>query len=181
VTSPATTGPISHRLYRTEALERLMAPEQLDQPLSLARPKGWVIVLALALLVSFAGLWGVLGSVKDTATAQGTVVRTTTQPRASFDLALRLPRREAAGIHGGMAVRVVPLSGGATSVPWRGIVQWVSAVAPSDSSPRGKAEGQLRVHLDATTPQGADSLSRDRRYRVTIITGTHTPFQALIR
>jgi multidrug resistance efflux pump len=187
LTSSATTERVSDRLYRKEALERLMAPEKLDQLLSLARPKGWVTLLALALLLATAGLWVVWGSVTDTAMGQGAVVRIPTQGSSSLVLVLRLPQREAAVIRNGMAARVVPLTDGSTAVPWRGIIRSVSAkssrraaLSPGASSSGGE-EVQLRLRLDASPGHEAGILARGMRCSVTITTGKRSPLGAFIR
>jgi hypothetical protein len=187
VTNPVATDRLSHQLYRQEALERLMAAEQWDQRLSLARPKGWVTGLGLALLVAVAGLWGIWGSVAQTASAQGTVVRTTSSG-ASLDLVVRLPPSEAASIHSGMIARVVPVSGGSIANPWDGVVRSVSVVAsgwPAPTAVRGTARFGKAVRLSlrsaAAPVRETGFLAPGVRCTVTITTGKHSPFRAFIR
>jgi hypothetical protein len=186
MTSSATTDRMSHRLYRKEALERLMAPEQLDQLLSLARPKGWVTLIGLALLISSAGLWGIWGSVTDTTTGQGTLVQTAAERSASLDLVLQLPLSEAATIRNGMAARVVPLSEGSTPAPVRGIIRSVSVkqsgrAGSSSGAARGDNEVRLQLQLDAPLVHETKLLARGTRCAVTITTGKRSPLGAFIQ
>jgi len=50
-------------LFRSEALERLRSPEQLDSLLRLARPSAWAILLILAVIVALAVAWGFFGRI----------------------------------------------------------------------------------------------------------------------
>ncbi|MYW03572.1 HlyD family efflux transporter periplasmic adaptor subunit [Streptomyces sp. SID3343] len=48
--------------FRREALEALKAPEDLDAPIRLVRPRAWALLVALALLVSCTAAWSVTGT-----------------------------------------------------------------------------------------------------------------------
>jgi HlyD family secretion protein len=63
------------RIFRQVALERLASPEQLDQILRVTRPKAWIGLLALYLLVAAAITWGYQGSIPTTAIGRGVIVR----------------------------------------------------------------------------------------------------------
>ncbi|MBN1919688.1 MAG: NHLP bacteriocin system secretion protein [Anaerolineae bacterium] len=58
-------------LFRSAALEQLRSPDALDQLLQVTRPAGWLALLACALLLVAALLWGVFGSLPITVTGQG--------------------------------------------------------------------------------------------------------------
>lgn len=67
-----------HRpLFRKEALDRLSAPDRLDQALQIVEPRDWVAVSALGGLLALALVWSVVGSVPTAVTARGVV----THPR----------------------------------------------------------------------------------------------------
>ena len=55
------TAPTS--TFRKVSLERLSSPEQLDQKITVVPQIGWVAVVALALLVAAALVWGILGTI----------------------------------------------------------------------------------------------------------------------
>ncbi len=63
------------RLFRQEALDRLTAPEHLDTLLQATSPRAWLALAGLGILVVLGLLWGLLGSVPATVTAQGMLVR----------------------------------------------------------------------------------------------------------
>ena len=61
-------------LFRSAALEQLSSPDALDQLLQVTRPAGWLALLACALLLVAAFLWGVFGSLPITVTGQGVLL-----------------------------------------------------------------------------------------------------------
>ena len=50
-------------VFRKVSLDRLSSPEQLDQKLTVVSSKGWISLLALAVLVIAVVIWGVLGKI----------------------------------------------------------------------------------------------------------------------
>jgi multidrug efflux pump subunit AcrA (membrane-fusion protein) len=66
---------VKRPLYRKEALERLASPEQLDQLLQLTRPRGWLALGGLGLLLLFGLCWSIFGTIATTVEAQGMLVR----------------------------------------------------------------------------------------------------------
>lgn len=61
-------------LFRKVALDRLSSPEQLDQLMTVTTPRGWLVLLAMLVLLAAALGWGFLGSVATTVTGQGLLV-----------------------------------------------------------------------------------------------------------
>ncbi|GAA1807204.1 MAG: HlyD family efflux transporter periplasmic adaptor subunit [Actinobacteria bacterium] len=57
--------------FRFKALERQRQPDQLDSPLLLASPRGWVAVFTVLITTVMIGLWGFLGSIPRYADASG--------------------------------------------------------------------------------------------------------------
>ncbi|GGV66121.1 MULTISPECIES: HlyD family efflux transporter periplasmic adaptor subunit [Streptomyces] len=56
--------------FRQQALAKLNAPEELDLPVRLARPQGWLVLCVTLVAVAAACVWAVAGSVTSTVTAQ---------------------------------------------------------------------------------------------------------------
>ncbi|MFB7496225.1 HlyD family efflux transporter periplasmic adaptor subunit [Streptomyces sp. NPDC056161] len=52
--------------FRQQALAKLQSPEELDLPVRLARPQGWLALLVTVLVVAAATVWAVTGSVAST-------------------------------------------------------------------------------------------------------------------
>jgi HlyD family secretion protein len=63
------------RLFRRAALERLASPEQLDHMIRTTRPRTWMGLLALVLLIGLSLAWAVLGSVPTAYSGSGMIVR----------------------------------------------------------------------------------------------------------
>lgn len=61
--------------YRKADLDRLTSPEQLDQLLTVTTPRGWLALIAAAIIVASAGLWGLGGRVIDAIPGQCILVR----------------------------------------------------------------------------------------------------------
>jgi hypothetical protein len=68
--------------FRQRALARLRSPEELDMPIRLARPRGWLILAALAAVVVAGGVWSVVGGLPHDLAAPGIL----TYPEGSFSL-----------------------------------------------------------------------------------------------
>jgi multidrug efflux pump subunit AcrA (membrane-fusion protein) len=52
--------------FRQQALAKLQSPEELDLPVRLARPQGWLALLVTVVVVAGAAVWAVTGSVAST-------------------------------------------------------------------------------------------------------------------
>lgn len=62
---------MKHAIFRQAALDRLSTPEELDQALHVARPTGWLAMVAVAVLVGVAGVWSLVSTVPVKVDAQG--------------------------------------------------------------------------------------------------------------
>ena len=63
------------KLFRKEAQERLVSPEQLDQRMRITSSAGWIALLALGLLLVCAILWGVYGSIPTKVAGSGILMQ----------------------------------------------------------------------------------------------------------
>lgn len=61
--------------YRKTDLEKLTSPEQLDQLLTITTPKAWLALIAAAVIVVAAAVWGFAGQVAQTVPGQCILVR----------------------------------------------------------------------------------------------------------
>jgi HlyD family secretion protein len=66
--------PLSKRLFRESALERLSSPEQLDQQLQVTSPRGWIALLALWSVLAAIMVWSFVGSVPTREEGRGIIV-----------------------------------------------------------------------------------------------------------
>ncbi|MEU5208487.1 HlyD family efflux transporter periplasmic adaptor subunit [Streptomyces sp. NPDC020742] len=57
--------------FRQQALSKLQSPEEIDLPVRLARPQGWLVLTVTVLVVIAAAFWAVTGTVSSTLTASG--------------------------------------------------------------------------------------------------------------
>ncbi|MFI1561989.1 HlyD family efflux transporter periplasmic adaptor subunit [Streptomyces sp. NPDC020490] len=57
--------------FRRQALARLQSPEELDLPVRLARPQGWLVLSVTVAAMAAAAVWAVTGSVASTVGAPG--------------------------------------------------------------------------------------------------------------
>lgn len=62
-------------VFRKVSLDRLSSPEQLDQQIRVATPRGWVALGAVALLILSGGVWSVTGQISDKVTGSGILVK----------------------------------------------------------------------------------------------------------
>jgi multidrug efflux pump subunit AcrA (membrane-fusion protein) len=55
--------------FRQQALAKLQSPEELDLPVRLARPQGWLVLCVTVVVMAAASVWAVTGSVPSTVDA----------------------------------------------------------------------------------------------------------------
>lgn len=55
---------MAQEIFRKQALERLASPEQLDLLMPITRPRAWVALVGIGLLLIAALVWSVFGSIK---------------------------------------------------------------------------------------------------------------------
>lgn len=56
-------GVVQKSLFREEAMDKVLSPDELDRLMPVTDPKGWLALIALLALVAAAVVWGVFGSV----------------------------------------------------------------------------------------------------------------------
>lgn len=61
-------------IFRQTALERLSSPEQLDRLVAVTRPKAWIALLMLGVIVAAALVWGFLGRIPSRVEGQGILI-----------------------------------------------------------------------------------------------------------
>ncbi len=65
---------MSTELFRKSALETLSSPEQLDQMMKVTRPRSWIALSAMALVLFGAILWSVFGSLPTSVGGSGIII-----------------------------------------------------------------------------------------------------------
>lgn len=66
---------MSQGLFRQSSLDRLSSPEQLDSLITITSPKSWFALLALALILLTAVMWGIFGSIPTKVNSQGVIMK----------------------------------------------------------------------------------------------------------
>lgn len=66
---------MQERLFRKEALDRLSSPEELDQLMQITSPRSWLALLAIILLIVAGIAWGIWGSIAETTSGEGILIR----------------------------------------------------------------------------------------------------------
>lgn len=62
-------------IFRKEALERLSSPERLDSLTTVTTPRGWLALIAVAIVIGGALVWGIVGRTQDTISGNGIMLR----------------------------------------------------------------------------------------------------------
>ena len=93
------------KLFRKSALDRISSPEQLNEYIKVAGPGVWCILAALAVTFAAFFVWGVMGSIPETAEVRGTALDPAGRPLAVY---CYLPIDETRQLEVGMDVRVSP-------------------------------------------------------------------------
>jgi len=64
------------RIFRKVALDRLSSPERLDELMQATNPRGWIALMAVALVIVTAVLWGIFGNIPDRVHGDGILIKT---------------------------------------------------------------------------------------------------------
>ncbi len=67
---------MSNPLFRESALQSLTSPEQLDQLMQITRPRAWIALSAISVILAVAILWSIFGSLPTSVVGQGLVIKT---------------------------------------------------------------------------------------------------------
>jgi HlyD family secretion protein len=62
-------------MFRKTALESLAAPDQLDDALRITRPRAWIALAAILLILASALLWSIFGTLPASVDGQGIIMR----------------------------------------------------------------------------------------------------------
>ena len=65
---------MTKNIFRQESLERLSSPERLNQLMQVVKPKDWLPLTTLGLLVLLAIIWSLVGRVAVTVTGRGIIL-----------------------------------------------------------------------------------------------------------
>ena len=150
---------------RFKALERQRHPDQLDSPLLLATPRGWVAVFTVLITTVMIGLWGFLGSIPRYASASGLITfpgGVVTVESAVAGSLTGLTARSGERVAVGTAIATVRTPGGGlvgVTAPVNGRVVAVNAGVGSYVSPGDdliQIEQTADAELGATLLIGSD-------------------------
>ncbi len=132
------TYAMARQIFRKEALDRLASPEQLDQLMRVARPRAWVALAAVGLVLITALLWGFFGTIPTTVETQGVLLR-----------------------RGGVATVTAPIAGAVTDVSVMsgdGVADGQELLRLAPDAPRADA-----VEVPVRSPFAARVLQRSIR------------------
>ena len=62
-------------LFRKKAIDKLSSPEQLDTMMQVTSPGGWIALAGLGVILLFAVVWSVVGSIGIRVEGQGILIR----------------------------------------------------------------------------------------------------------
>lgn len=64
---------MNDKIFRKSALDRLSSPEQLDMTITVMKPRAWLILAGLIVIILAVGIWGVVGKIESTVSAVGMI------------------------------------------------------------------------------------------------------------
>jgi hypothetical protein len=98
-----------HPLFRRKALEKLQAPEQLDQLLTVTSPQAWLVLLGLATILIAAIVWAFVGNVETALEGNGMILPQADNPNR-LEAIIYMTIEDSHRVEVGMPVRVSPVS-----------------------------------------------------------------------
>jgi len=117
-------------VFRKVALDRLSSPEELDELLQVTRLRGWLLLVAVALVMAAGGVWSVVGSIPVTSQGQGVLMpaREPSVVRAPWSALVA----ELKVAEGDAVVEGQPLARLYTTAGDGGAGEWATLTAPAD-------------------------------------------------
>ena len=67
--------PAGEGLFRKSALDKLSSPEQLDVMMQVTSPMGWIALAGVGMILAFAAIWSVVGTIGIKVDGQGILIR----------------------------------------------------------------------------------------------------------
>ncbi|HEX6506856.1 MAG TPA: hypothetical protein VF221_04415 [Chloroflexota bacterium] len=128
--------PWDDAMFRQKVLDRLSSPEELDQLMHITNPRLWLALVGVLALLVAGVLWTVFTTVSTTVSAQGALVRGTTQ--ASVQPVVFATVQDGSQIHAGQSGTVTVHNAGGT-VPST-LKALVASVDPVPADERGMAQ-----------------------------------------
>jgi HlyD family secretion protein len=64
---------MNEKIFRKSALDRLSSPEQLDMAITVMKPRAWLILAGLIVILLAVGIWGAVGKIESTISAIGMI------------------------------------------------------------------------------------------------------------
>ena len=102
----------SQPIFRRKALEKLASPERLDELLSITTPQGWLILLALGVLLAAALAWAIVGTIAVQVEGEGMLIPaqadTADAGAGNMEAVLYFSQRDGQRIQPGMEVKLSP-------------------------------------------------------------------------
>lgn len=97
---------LEHPLFRGKSFDKMKEPEQLDQLLTVTSLRGWLVLLALGMMLLAAFLWGILGTIQTSKAGDGLLVSSSD----GLEVVLYVSPADGQRITDGMPVRVSPVT-----------------------------------------------------------------------
>ena len=66
---------MKQEMFRKAALENLSTPDQLDAGMQITRPRAWISLCAILLLLFAAVVWSIVGTLPASVEGQGIIIR----------------------------------------------------------------------------------------------------------
>ncbi len=95
---------MENSLFRKSALERITAPEQLNDYLRITNPGIWLVLAGLLAIFLAVGVWAFTGSIPDTEKIKGIAYAS----RGDLSIYAYVPLNDAVGLVQGMDVQISP-------------------------------------------------------------------------
>ncbi len=98
---------MQNQIFRKVALERLASPEQLDQLMQVATPKGWLALLGFGSLLVVALIWSVLATIQITVPGKGILSNRASTPN-QLEAVIFVSLDDGKKIRPGMDAKIAP-------------------------------------------------------------------------
>jgi hypothetical protein len=119
------------KLFRSEAIEKLRSPDQLDELMTVISPKGWLVLIGLCGLLAAILVWACVATIQTKVAGNGVLALSSAAPN-TLEGVLYVSVADGQRIQPGMAVQLSPVSAGKEAYGF--LVGQVVAVRPSPAN-----------------------------------------------
>lgn len=164
---------MNEKLFRKKSIDKISAPEQLNDYIKVSNPSVWVVLAAVFILLASLTIWSIFGTLPTTITAKGCLAEDGT-------LTCFISQEYSDGIHSGMKAKINGYDGEITvaeTIPLS--KEEAGAQISGDYMREALLQAEWNIPVSVKIDGGSSDFQTDKIYEITIVTEEVRPINFL--